>query len=88
MPWRTESQFILAWRSGGEPGNDTPYLKLGDVGFDGQGGQEGDLIPPVRRGGNLVEPSRQARRVPLVSVKSAGRSCTDSAERPAWSYRL
>ena len=31
------------------------------LGFDGQTVQEDDLIPPVRRGGNLLHPERKAR---------------------------
>ena len=44
-----------------------PYVKsqnwvmLADSGFDGQAVKEGDLIPPVRRGGQLVDPARKAR---------------------------
>jgi hypothetical protein len=44
-----------------------PYVKrqnwvmLADSGFDGKAVKEGDLIPPVRRSGNLVDPARKAR---------------------------
>ncbi len=34
---------------------------LADAGFDGQSVQDGDLIPPIRRGGNLIDPERKAR---------------------------
>jgi len=40
---------------------------LGHAGFDGQGAREGDLIPPIRRGGNLLDPQRKAR-ADLVSA--------------------
>lgn len=44
-----------------------PYVKrrewvmLADSGFDGKTVKEGDLIPPVRRSGNLLDPARKAR---------------------------
>lgn len=39
---------------------------IADMGFDGRTVIEGDLIPPIRRGGNLVAPERLAR-LDLVS---------------------
>lgn len=36
------------------------WLLLGDKGFDGTTIQPGDLIPPIRRGGNLLAPERRA----------------------------
>jgi hypothetical protein len=38
------------------------WIYIADAGFDGQTVQEGDVIPPIRRGGNLVDPQRIARR--------------------------
>ena len=32
-----------------------------DSGFDGAAVEEGDLVPPIRRGGNLLAPKRRAR---------------------------
>jgi len=78
----TQTQLILAWRTGKGPGSDAPYLPglkrdagrygqrvggerawllLADGGFDGAGIEEGDVIPPIRRGGNLRAPKRRAR---------------------------
>lgn len=43
------------------------WLLLGDKGFDGNTIQPSDLIPPIRRGGNLLAPERCAR-AELVSM--------------------
>ena len=80
----TQTQLILAWRTGKGPGSDAPYLSglkreirrygrreggerawllLADSGFEGAAVEEGDLIPPVRRGGNLLAPKRRAELV-------------------------
>jgi hypothetical protein len=40
---------------------------LADAGFDGDGVEATDLIPPIRRHGKLVEPTRKAR-ADLVSA--------------------
>lgn len=37
------------------------WVMLADAGFDGKTVREGDVIPPVRRNGKLVDPSRKAR---------------------------
>ncbi len=37
------------------------WLLLADAGFDGSKLTDRDLAPPVRRGGKLVDPARQAR---------------------------
>ncbi len=89
----TQSQFILAWRSGRGPGNDALFLSglrrdarrygryvgqrrawvmLADAGFDGQSVQDGDLIPPIRRGGNLVDPQRKARSDLVAAARLDG----------------
>lgn len=82
----TRSQFILAWRQGHGPGNDSVFLNglrrdvrryvrkgrwvmLADAGFDGRGVTARDLIPPIRRGGNLVDAERIAR----AELVAAGR---------------
>lgn len=36
------------------------WVMLGDAGFDGKDVRPSDLIPPIRRGGNLVDPDRRA----------------------------
>ncbi len=52
---------------------------LADAGFDGQTVQEDDRIPPIRRGGNLVQAERRgraewvARRLWMVSLGNVGR---------------
>jgi hypothetical protein len=37
------------------------WVMMADSGFDGQTVRDDDLIPPVRRGGNLLHPERRAR---------------------------
>jgi hypothetical protein len=37
------------------------WVMIADSGFDGKGVQEGDIIPPMRRGGNIVDPARKAQ---------------------------
>ncbi|MGD2026830.1 MAG: transposase [Anaerolineales bacterium] len=37
------------------------WVMLADSGFDGKTVKTGDLIPPVRRSGNLLDPARKAR---------------------------
>ena len=39
---------------------------MADAGFDGQSVRDDDLVPPVRRGGNLLHPERR-QRADLVS---------------------
>jgi hypothetical protein len=43
------------------------WTLLADSGFDGKSVQKGDLIPPIRRGGNLLDRERLAR-ADLVSA--------------------
>ncbi|MBC7260447.1 MAG: hypothetical protein H5T63_00410 [Chloroflexi bacterium] len=43
-----------------------------DAGFDGQGVQEGDLIPPVQRHGKLVSPERKARAELVAAARLDG----------------
>lgn len=85
----TRSQFILAWRQGPGPSNDSVFLNglrrdarryawkrgwtiLGDAGFDGRGVTERDLIPPIRRGGQLVDPERRARAERVAAARLDG----------------
>lgn len=42
-------------------GRQKAWVMMADSGFDGQTVQDDDLIPPVRRGGNLLHPDRRAR---------------------------
>jgi hypothetical protein len=37
------------------------WLFLADAGFDGQAVTDADIIPPIRRGGKLLDPTRRAR---------------------------
>jgi putative transposase len=45
---------------------------MADAGFDGQTVQSGALIPPIRRGGNLVDPHRQARAGLVAATRLDG----------------
>ena len=56
-----------ARRYGKYIGRRKAWVMLADAGFDGQTVQEGDLIPPIRRGGNLLDQQRRAR-ADLVSA--------------------
>jgi len=38
------------------------WFCLADSGFDGEGVSQLDIVPPIRRGGNIVSPDRVARR--------------------------
>jgi hypothetical protein len=48
---------------GGKAHGRRKWMMVADAGFDGRGVEEGDLIPPVRRGrgAHLVDPARKAR---------------------------
>jgi hypothetical protein len=47
----------------GKHNNGQPvWVLLGDMGFDAQSTREDDLIPPIRRGGSIRSPERQARQ--------------------------
>ncbi len=50
-----------ARRYGHYQGKRKAWVMLADSGFDGQTVRDDDLIPPVRRGGNLLNPERRAR---------------------------
>ncbi len=50
-----------ARRYGRYQGTHKAWVMMADSGFDGQTVQEEDLVPPVRRGGNLLSPERKAR---------------------------
>ncbi len=45
---------------------------LADAGFDGRGVTERDLIPPIRRGGKVVEPERIARAERVAADRLEG----------------
>ena len=47
-------------RYGHREGGKWAWLLLADSAFDGAA-TEGDLVPPIRRGGNLLAPKRRAR---------------------------
>lgn len=48
------------------------WLLLGDKGFDGRTMQAGDLIPPIRRSGNLLAPERIAQAELLAAARLDG----------------
>lgn len=48
------------------------WILLGDKGFDGTTVQPGDLIPPIRRGGNLLAPERRARAELVAAARLDG----------------
>ena len=48
------------------------WALMADAGFDGKAVQEGDLIPPIRRGGNLLDSGRQARADLVSSARLDG----------------
>lgn len=50
-----------AGRYGHKQGQRRAWIFLADAGFDGQNVTDADIIPPIRRGGNLLDPSRRAR---------------------------
>jgi hypothetical protein len=48
-------------RYGHYQGKGKAWVMMADSGFDGQTVRDDDLVPPVRRGGNLLHPERRAR---------------------------
>ena len=48
------------------------WLLLGDKGFDGTTLRDGDLIPPIRRGGHLRSAERQGRAELVVTARLDG----------------
>ena len=48
------------------------WFLLGDKGFDGHSVQPGDLIPPIRRSGNLLDPDRRARADQVAAARLDG----------------
>ena len=50
-----------ARRYGHYQGRRKAWVMMADSGFDGQSVRDDDLVPPVRRGGNLLHPERKAR---------------------------
>lgn len=61
-----------AKRYGRLEGQRRAWVMMADSGFDGQGVQPGDLIPPVRRGGNLLDPGRKARADLVAAARLDG----------------
>ena len=45
-------------RYGRYQGKRKAWVMMADAGFDGQTLRDDDLVPPVRRGGNLLDPER------------------------------
>ena len=48
------------------------WVMLADAGFDGRGVTERELIPPIRRGGNMVDPERVARAELVAAARLDG----------------
>jgi hypothetical protein len=50
------------------------WMMLADAGFDGRGVEEGDLVPPIRRGrgGRVVDPARKARAALVAQARLDG----------------
>jgi hypothetical protein len=48
-------------RYGHHQGRRKAWVMMADAGFDGQSVRDDDLVPPVRRGGNLLHPERKER---------------------------
>ncbi len=61
-----------ARRYGRYVGRRRAWMMLADAGFDGSTVQAGDLIPPVRRAGKLVDPSRKARADLVAAARLDG----------------
>ncbi len=61
-----------ARRYGRYQGRARAWMMWADGGFDGCGVEEGDLIPPVRRGGNLVSSERRARAELVAAARLDG----------------
>lgn len=59
-------------RFGKYVGGKRAWVILADAGFDGESVQEGDLIPPVRRRGRLVDPARKARAELVAAARLDG----------------
>jgi len=53
-------------------GRQKAWVLLADAGFDGQSVQVGDLVPPIRRGGNLLDPARIARAELVAQARLDG----------------
>jgi hypothetical protein len=61
-----------ARRYGRYHGRERQWLLVADMGFDGRGIEDGDLIPPVRRHGTLVAPARRARADLVAAARLDG----------------
>lgn len=61
-----------ARRYGRYEGRRCSWMMLADAGFDGRGVVEGDVIPPVRRHGQLLAPERRARADLVAAARLDG----------------
>jgi hypothetical protein len=63
---RSQARCQKIWKEG------EGQTQVGDAGFLGEGVEEGDIIPPIRRGGNLVSPERIARQELVAAARLDG----------------
>ncbi len=82
------TMMVLAVRAGRGPGSRARFWRglkrsgrrwvqdggvwLADAGFDGRAVAATDLVPPVRRGGAVMAPERQARRARVEAARRQG----------------
>jgi hypothetical protein len=59
-------------RYGHYHGRQKAWVLLADAGFDGRTVQAGDLVPPIRRGGSLLDPARLARAELVAQARLDG----------------
>ena len=56
-----DARMLQPLRDGARPYRRRDWVFLGDAGFDSRAVTARDLVPPIRRGGRLVDPKRKAR---------------------------
>lgn len=56
-----DTRMLQPLRDGARPYRRRDWVFLGDAGFDSRAVTARDLVPPIRRGGRLVDPARKAR---------------------------
>lgn len=61
-----------ARRYGRYEGRQRGWMMLADAGFDGRGVEEGDVIPPIRRHGQVMAPKRKARADLVAAARLDG----------------
>lgn len=66
-PLRRQAQRYGLYR-----GRQTAWVLVADAGFDGKTVRDGDLIPPVRRGGVMKSPQRKARMDTVSAARLDG----------------